>query len=502
MKTDILVIGGGLAGLRCAQEAAKSCGVLLISGGNGASPYIHGVNVPLHKDDSAELFEEDTLKSGRYQNDRRLVRVLCENSLSLAEEFSFDKSGGEYSLLKPLGSSLPRVASINEKTGLGIIKGINENRRFSELKNTRAMRLLRNNGKVCGARCFDIAKKQWFNIYAKATVLATGGFAGIYPFSTNSPDIGGDGIAMAFDAGAELCDMEFIQFEPTAAVSPRRIRGKSVITTMLYEGAVMRNCRRERFMDERVNKDELSLGIFREILSGNGTADGGVFYDMTGVDEKLLLTKYKDYFKRYADCGIDIRKEYAEIAPAPHTALGGVVTDERCRTRVDGLFACGEVTGGLHGANRLGGNAGLETLIFGKIAGRSAAEYALRVAGECFEDEETADDKAFDDTADRSGLEKLLESSLNVIRCEKDMKELLSYAKALVSKLKDAGESYSARRLYNDAYTAYLAALSAMERKESVGCHIRSDGEVAKERYRIILKNDRGNVSAEKQPII
>ena len=499
MLTDVLVIGGGLAGLRCAEEASKSCEVTLIADGSGASPYIHGINIPLYPEDSIELFIEDTLKSGRYLGKYSLVQKLCEESLSIAAEFEFDKEeSGKYDLLKPLGSSVPRVAGICGRTGADIISRINKNKNFKILRQVRALRLAVKNNRVLGAYCYSIEEKEWFLIRAKSVVLATGGFSGIFPFSTNTVDIGGDGIAMAFEAGAELCDMEFIQFEPTAAVAPRQIKGKSIITTMLYEDAVILNSRYERFMNEQVNKDELSLGMYREILKGNGTANNGVYFDMRKVPHELLLSKYKDYFRRYENCGIDIREVPVEIAPAPHTTLGGIKTDINCGTTVDGLFACGEVMGGLHGANRLGGNAGLEVLVFGKIAGKSASEFANKnSAEEIFEKADFPKEK-IQCTEMRVELAKSIARGLNVIRCEKDLKKLCTVSETIINATEKYKDSFKAQRLYNDALTACVSAHSALERKESIGCHNRSDSKREPGKYTIKAYKKDNKIIVEK----
>ena len=502
METDVLVIGGGLAGLRCAEEAAKSCKVTLVANGGGASPYIHGINIPLHPDDSVELFVKDTLNSGRGLGREKLVRTLCEESTKLIDEFSFDKNEeGGYDLLKPLGSSVPRVAGICGRTGVHIIKEILDEPKFEVLKNTRAMSIATEGGRVTGAYCYNTKEKLWRFIAAKAIVLATGGFGAVFPFSTNSSDIGGDGIAMAYKAGAELCDMEFIQFEPTAAVAPKELVGKSIITTMLYEGAVIRNADMERFMEEKVNKDELSLGIYKEILKGKGTENGGVYFDMRAVPEELLLTKYKDYFGRYMNCGIDVRSTPVEIAPAPHTTLGGVKTDERCRTTVEGLFACGEIMGGLHGANRLGGNAGLEVLVFGKIAGISAAEYVKTAPAVCAVTPELIPDEEINCEAMRAELTAAIGKGLNVIRCEKDIKELCAVAEKVMDAAREHKFSFAAQRLCNDALTVSTAAYSALQRKGSIGCHNRSDSIAESEKYAVNVSEKKNKITTEKEMI-
>ena len=227
---------------------------------------------------------------------------------------------------------------------------------------------------------------------ARAVVLATGGWCGKYAFSDNPPELRGDGIVLAQSLGAAVRDLDAVQYEPTVALAPARLRGIPVITTMLHEGATFRNCLGEEFLPDRhANKDAISRAIRAEIEAGRGIpARGapetcGIWYDATGVPREILETRYADTVRRYATCGIDITREPMLVAPAPHTSLGGVVIDARCRvlradgTPIPGLFAAGEVTGGVHGRNRLGGNAGTEVFVFGRIAGKEAAGHATGI---------------------------------------------------------------------------------------------------------------------------
>ena len=485
--------------MRAAQEAVKTCKVILLADGGGASPYIHGINIPLAEEDSVACFMDDTLKSGRYQNQKPLVEKLCAESLGLKDEFPFDKTENGYALLKPLGSTHPRVAGIQGRTGVHILKEIEKTRQFEIFRHTRAMELLVIDGRVSGARCFDTRKGQWFTIAAKAVVLACGGFGRIFPFSTNSADIGGDGIAMAYQAGAELCDMEFIQFEPTVAVSPESIKGKSIITTMLYEGAVIRNKDGVRFMDEQVNKDVLSKRILQEIRKGGGTENGGVYFDMTAVGKEILLTKYHDYYKRYANVGVYITETPVEIAPGSHTTLGGVTINTNCETTVPGLFACGEVTGGLHGANRLGGNAGLEVLIFGKTTVICAAAYAQALKQTPVEIPAEGD-TPFDDTLLRARLKAAVELGLNVIRNQTDSMSALNEVEQILQAVSGFENSFSAVRLRHDTLTAKIALSCAIERKESIGCHIRDDIVLQETQpYTLFVKQEKGQMKIEKR---
>ena len=229
---------------------------------------------------------------------------------------------------------------------------------------------------------------------ARAVVLATGGWCGKYNFSDNPPELRGDGVALAQSLGAAARDLDAVQYEPTVALAPARLRGIPVITTMLHEGATFRNRLGAEFLpDKHANKDAIARAIFAEIAAGRGVNGGsgaespvdvGIWYDATGVPREILETRYADTVRRYAACGIDIAREPMLVAPAPHTSIGGVVIDARCRVlRADGapvagLFAAGEVTCGVHGRNRVGGNAGTEVLVFGRIAGESAARHGLQ----------------------------------------------------------------------------------------------------------------------------
>ncbi|MBR3220599.1 MAG: FAD-binding protein [Kiritimatiellae bacterium] len=379
---DVLVIGGGLAGWRAAEAAVKAgASVALAANGAGNSPDIHALNVPVRDDDSVERFMDDTVKSGRGACDHALVETLCRGSIALAGEFPFDRNpDGSYKLLQPLGCSVPRCVSIDHKIGtwaltkikrelagkVDVIQGRVTNLFYSSQPSTLSFQL--GDRDAVGA--------------ARSVVIATGGWCGKYAFSDNPPELRGDGIDMAVRLGAATRDMDAVQYEPTVALAPEKLRGMPVITTMLYDGATFRNRDGEEFLaDKHANKDEISRAIFAEVEAGRGV-DGGVWLDATGVPHEILETTYIDTVRRYAAAGVDISSEPMLVAPAPHTSLGGLVIDTRCRVlRADGfpipgLFAAGEVTGGIHGKNRIGGNAGTEVLVFGRIAGESSAAYA------------------------------------------------------------------------------------------------------------------------------
>ena len=428
---DVLVIGGGLAGWRAAEAAVNaSASVALVANGAGNSPDIHALNVPVGPGDSVDLFIEDTLRSGRGACDPALVETLCRESVALAEEFPWDREpDGSYALLQPVGCSVPRCVTIGHHIGAWALATLR--RKLSgkvTVVHGRVTALHAEEGEFRAevteeephakvAEGITHAENDEFplsfvlrpsSFVAKTAVLATGGWCGKYAFTDNPPELRGDGIAMAQTLGAAVRDMDAVQYEPTVALAPAPVRGIPVITTMLHEGATFRNKDGAEFLpDKHANKDAISRAIFAEIKAGRGvpassegsgatsfggsgaasTAVCGVWFDATGVPAEVLATRYADTVRRYAAAGVDITREPMLVAPAPHTSLGGVAIDAHCRvlrpdgTPIPGLFAAGEVTGGVHGLNRIGGNAGTEVLVFGKIAGTQAARFSTYSCG-------------------------------------------------------------------------------------------------------------------------
>ncbi len=508
MQTDVLIIGAGLTGTVAADEIIQgsNLNVLQIGSGSGASPYIHGFCMPVGAGDSEELLYADTMASGYDQCDPRLVRSLCAGTAALEEYFAglgleLDKNEDGYRLLHALGSSVPRIASIRNDTGAVMLRRVRDrlhrSSRYTQINGQRALELICEEGWVIGVKCYDPEKNCFYCIYARTVILATGGFGRMFPESTNSVDIGGDGAAMAYLAGAALTDMEFVQFEPSAAVWPPEVAGKGIVTTMFYDGAVLRGKNGNRFMlsysenAERVPKDVQSKCICDEIRRHGATPHGGVWFDATKVPEEKWQGAYKPYLKRYLSCGIDLRNEPVEIAPAAHTTCGGVRIDADCLSGVPGLIVCGEAAGGLHGANRLGGNAGLETMVFGRIAGRTAIGCTDR--SRCIPAEsETVPNRISDvDVADiRTKLQQIMRRSLNVIRCEAQLQQGITEIMELIKRLGEYKNCYEKHRLYNDLLTARITMSAALERKGSIGCHCRSDAVEEAENYRVIIKKD------------
>ncbi len=542
MGIKVLIVGKGLTGLVAAWQLLEQCGkeqleIEIVSDGSGASPYVHGFNVPLHPADSVDIFKKDTMEGGYGLSNPELVNCLCEDSEEMPAlleslQVFLEKKDGEYKLLKPLGSTWPRVTGSGNHTGAEIMNRLNALLKSREevtfASSARVLRLDVKDGKVQGAVLWDKKKEQFEYREADAVLLANGGFCGIYPFSTNTADSGGDGIAMAYEAGAVLTDMEFIQFEPSVALYPEGVRGKGVITTMFYEGAVLRNGNMERFMKpdgdegpgECVGKDTLAKAIYKEMQEGVPTEHGGVYFDATGVGKEKLLESYDSYVDRYQKVNVDIAKEPFEIAPGAHTSLGGVVVGITCETNVKGLFAAGEIIGGLHGANRVGGNAGLETLVFGRRAASGICKYLSDVKSASQTKEEISALEWFGSRGAREEqnsisleeiqevrrkMEELLQSNLFVIRKGAELRKTVTLLEEMENYIKSCNSSknlFEKVRLENDLICASLLAKAALARRESVGCHVRQDSDGSDWHYHVMQrKGADGHIQIWKESI-
>ncbi len=388
METDVLVLGFGLAGLRAAESAVKwGCRVLVVGRGAGASPGVIGFNAPVGKGDSVERFRADIERNGAGLAVPELTAVLAGKAGESVADLerlgiSFDRREGEYQLLQPLGCSVPRLVHLANRTGPESIRLIRDfllQSGVGFLPVAGVAALVKNGGAVCGAEVI-LSETETRFIAAKAVVLALGGGGSIYAGSTYPGDVTGSGYALALEAGAELCDMEFVQFEPCRGIWPRPL---GISTTLLSHGGSLYNGEKRVFLLKEArdcSKAELAFFIGREIFRGRPTPHGGVWLDLSGVPEEELTVGHAMYYRRFLGAGIDLKTTPVEVAPAAHTFLGGVRIDAACRTSVSGLFAAGEVTGGVHGANRIGGNAGTEVYVFGRIAGESAAHYAQGTA--------------------------------------------------------------------------------------------------------------------------
>ena len=504
-ETQVLVIGQGLTGLRAAAQAAKEgAKVTVLGNGPSASPEIMGFNAVRTDADSVDLYYNDVIASGRGINEPDLAKLLVIGSIDAANDLesrglSFDrKEDGSLKSAQPLGCSVPRLVQIKGHTGSYAMAAYRKECADygAVIENgVRIFALLTENNTVCGAvgiRQSDHSIVCW---KAHAVIIATGGCGAIHPISTYPKGICGDGYAMAFRAGCRLRDMEFMQFEPCCFIRPKGLEGGLAVTTMLLEGGRLLNSKKEEFITGgyKMQKSELALKISEEIRNGHPTKHGGVYYDITALPEKRITVDHEMFYRPALKCGIDLTKDYAEVAPAAHTCIGGIVIDSSCRTEIRGLYAAGEAAGGVHGANRIGGCSGSETQAFGKIAGREAACYALS-----FKDTPIPDID-FETCCEENGInigtvspaKELLEEtishlkehirkSLGICKNRDDLKELIGYVEEIRNDVRSyrvtsAEELETLIDLDNISMIADVQARASFLREESRGVFFRRD---------------------------
>lgn len=340
-------------------------------------------------------------------------------------------------------------------------------------------------------------------IKSKATILATGGLGQLYPYTTNPLGVTGEGYIMALEAGATLKDMEFIQFLPTCLVYPSKMKGAVVTDTLRGEGAILLNSEMERFMTryspekmEVDTRDVVARSIYQEIIRGKKTENGGVYIDAREVPRRAMIESFTNADK-LIKAGVDPREELIEVAPFAHFCCGGVTIDEHCRTGIEGLWAAGEVTGGIHGANRLGSNALTENLVFGQIAGREAAIWSRehpkqkKIEEPYLGDRMSNVDSSIKVNTEEielilNDLQKRIQETVwktaGIIRNKNMINEGLAKIKVFQDELATIGENNMSasnfilcNRLKRRSLLAEVILRSALERKESRGTHYRDD---------------------------
>ncbi|MDB4896729.1 MAG: fumarate reductase subunit [Firmicutes bacterium] len=393
--TDVLVIGAGGAGLRAALAArAAGCAVTVLHTHSGASPFILAFNAltaGADSGDSAERYGADMVRGGAGLNDRRLVSSLVHGTGAVVSELAewgvpFARTEADYTLRHLGGSSCPRSVYVREGTGKAALRVMAARAREHGVElvaGVRVLSLLRHGGRVVGALAVRLRDGALFTVQAGAVVLAAGGAGRIYAGSTYPTDVNGSGYALAYAAGATLVDMEFVQFEPTVVAPPLACHGMEMPTAMLGDGAMLLNNQGEQFMlrynpghgEKGVEKAFLACCIQREVDEGRGFPGGTVLFDARVLPPQVL-EGYPNHVRRLRAAALDPAREAVPVRPAAHSHMGGVHIEPGGGTGVPGLFAAGEVTGGVHGASRLAGNSGSDVLVNGGLAGRSAAAFA------------------------------------------------------------------------------------------------------------------------------
>ncbi|PYM14866.1 MAG: fumarate reductase/succinate dehydrogenase flavoprotein subunit [Verrucomicrobia bacterium] len=551
---DVLVIGAGGAGLRAAIEASAggaSVGIVCKSLLGKAHTVMAegGIAAALANVDERDNWKvhfADTMRGGQYLNNWRMAELHAREAPDRVRELEawgalFDRTKDGRILQRNFGGhKYPRLAHVGDRTGLEMIRTLQDHgvhRGIDVHMECTVLTLLKDGDRVAGAFGYERERGRFHLFKSKAIVLATGGIGRAYKITSNSWEYTGDGQALAYHCGAELMDMEFVQFHPTGMVWPPSVQGILVTEGVRGEGGVLQNREGKRFMFEDIpelyksqtadnpeegwrycqgdrnarrppellTRDHVARCIVREIKAGRGSPHGGVFLDISWIKQKLpnasehirkKLPSMYHQFKQLAD--IDITKEPMEVGPTTHYMMGGVRVDgDTQMSTVPGLFAAGEVAAGLHGANRLGGNSLSDLLVFGQRAGKFAAQFAREHTGGRIDAAEVdqAARRALE-PFERKGagtegpyqiqheLQEMMQNLVGIVRNETEMLRALEGVHKLRGRARRVG--VHGNREYNPGWHTALdldnlltvseaITLSALERKESRGAHFRED---------------------------
>lgn len=517
-KTDVLIVGGGGAGLMAAHEAAKqSVSVAVVNKGKvqrtGATIMAPGAIAAVDErwkvpEDSKGTHIKDTIEGGGYINDPDMVETMVNESPSLVLEleqmgsiFQRQPDGTHFMLRIDGGHSYPRCPFLEDRTGKEMVKAMASGlrkQRVAIYEDITIIKLLKHNDAICGAVGVDAHTLETVLFECKAIILATGGVGNLYENTDNPVDVTGDGFALALKCGAALRDMEFVQFFPLGFVFPKALSG--TLAGLLYYCRLL-NKDGERFMEkydperlELSTRDRVARAIVQEVREGRGTANGGVYMDLTFQTEEFLETMTPALYATYRSIGIDPTKEYIEVYPTVHFFMGGLDVGLKWDTSIAGLYGAGEVCGGMHGGNRLSQNALAEVLVSGKISGKSAAEYAkIAKSWPCdpVEVESTAremiegvkSDDGVSPISLRIELKRIMTELAGVIRSQSSLEEALSRVEELEKKrykisqkshYMNSGISLALEN-QNMLLTAKAILISALARRESRSAHYRED---------------------------
>jgi len=542
---DILIIGGGSAGLRAAIEAHDAgANVFIISKSRKGDPHTvlarGGINAALgtmDPEDNWMIHTADTLREGGFLADFEKVELLCKSAPDAINELvnwgaRFHREKDGRLTQRFFGAhTYRRTVFYEDWTGQEMVRVLLDQvnqRKITIIDDIYITKLLKSDDfssssssrnhiggitmKIMGALGIDIKRKEVVTFQCKSLILAAGGYTRVYEVSSSrSFENYGEGMALAYEAGADLVDMEMVQFHPTGMVWPENARGTLATEAIRGEGGILLNSKNERFM-KRYYPEKMELGPrdvvaranYNEILEGRGTEHGGVWLDVTHLSKENILDRLPTMYQQFKDInGIDISKDKMEVGPTAHYSMGGVVVDIKCRTKIRGLFAVGEVISQIHGANRLGGNSLLDTQVFGKIAGSEAAKLAKEVAAAVKEEKlgEGGGQQNFTDKKEllnngifvvkdplsfRNEIQKVMKENAGIIRDEtrlqNGLKRILELKEKFYSKdniLKnfkiDDENIILSFEVKFSLIVCEAIIRSAIMRKESRGAHYRSD---------------------------
>ena len=520
VETYLLILGGGGAGLLAAIHAHDNAPDLDITvvvkalfGKGGCTRLVQGgYNAALDAADSVERHFEDTIKAGSFINDRELAWLLVSRAPAVVDEL--EKRHGCYFDRHPdgrihqkafAGQSFDRTVHKGDLTGIEIMNRLTEQvfkRAPRILEEHRALDLLTDsNGSVCGAVLLDIRTGRFVAVNARATLLATGGGPNMYRIAAAAADKACDGIAIGYRAGAELMDMEMVQFHPTGLIAAdSRMTGTVLEEGLRGAGGHLFNGRGERFMErydavrlERSTRDVVARSSYLEIRAGRGSPNNGVFIDVSHLGAEFVIRNFPGMVKRCSDMGFDLARKPVEVSPTAHFIMGGLCMDTETRSRLDGLFVAGEDAGGVHGANRLGGNGVAESTVFGCVAGDTIPSLISRLRKVSDAQIEQIAMEALAPLTRNGGesvfeikaeMQNLMWDKVGLVRNGPDLQAAMGELESLTERLERA--SIRSFRKYNLEWQEYLnlknfllvsrlVALSALAREDSRGSHYRSD---------------------------
>ena len=536
ISTDVLIIGSGGAGSRAAIEVDDaglkativSKGLSFRSGCTGmAEGGYNAVFKAVDKDDSIEAHIKDTLKGGSYLNDKKLVEILVNESpkrLIDLENYGalFDRQeSGEIDQRPFGGQTYRRTCYQGDRTGAELLNALKEEiikRDIECIEEVMITSLITDDDVVIGATGLNLKDSSLIYFKSKSTILASGGAGQLYPVTSNTFQKNGDGYAIAYRAGANLVDMEQVQFHPTGMVAPESKKGVLVTEAVRAEGGKLINKDGERFMSkyapekmELATRDVVARSIYQEIIEGRGTENGGVYLDISHLDDDYIDEKLETMVLQFENVGVDIKHGPIEVAPTAHHFMGGLKINTDGSSSLENLFGAGEVCGGVHGANRLGGNALADTQVFGKISGESAAKAAKenelktneeQVKKEASRIEGLIKTGTIKPQEFKNRIKSLMWEKVAIVRDEKTLndalKELLEMQKELENLDVGSQKQYNtdlvtALEVINMVEICILVVKSAIIRRESRGAHFRSDFPEIKDEWKksIILNKNK-----------
>jgi succinate dehydrogenase / fumarate reductase, flavoprotein subunit len=518
---DVLIIGAGGAGLRAAIEAlakGASVGVVCKSLLGKAHTVMAegGIAAAMANVDAADGWKphfRDTMRGGKFLNNWRMAQLHAQEAPDRVRELEqwgalFDRTDSGAILQRAFGGhTYKRLCHVGDRTGLEMIRTLQDRGvqlGFDVYMECTVTRLLTDGGRIAGAFGYWRENGRFIVFKAKSVVIATGGIGKAWPITSNSWEYSGDGMTLAYEAGAELMDMEFVQFHPTGMVWPPGVQGLLVTEAVRGEGGILRNKLGERFMEkydpkrlELSTRDVVARSIYTEVKEGRGTEHGGAYLDISHKPAEYVKKKLPSMYHQFKELAdVDITKGPMEVGPTCHYVMGGIrVEAETAQSTLPGLFAAGEAAAGLHGSNRLGGNSLSDLLVFGRRAGMAAADHAKHVSHAGISDAQIAEAEkellapfsnpsAESPYAVHRDLQKVMQSLVGIFRTEEDLKKAFAELEEL--KARAAKASVEGSRLFNPGWhlarelksmltVSEAVALSALARTESRGAHSRID---------------------------